>query len=117
MLVSPRRNHSSSANTERVCTFLVVTSGKPAVRSKGIWCPNTLRVPVPVRSLLAAPSSRMRWRRSRYCRTDVSLVAQEGLARHGPGRVAAAVRGSGVVVEDDGVAGGVRLAGEHIPLL
>ena len=28
-LVSPRRNHSSSAKTERVCTFLVVTSGKP----------------------------------------------------------------------------------------
>ena len=28
-MVSPRRNHSSSANTDRVCTFLVVTSGKP----------------------------------------------------------------------------------------
>ena len=49
-LVSPRRNHSSSANTERVWTFLVVTSGNPTARSKRIWCPNTLRVPVPVRS-------------------------------------------------------------------
>ena len=65
-LVSPRRNHSSSAKTERVCTFFVVTSGKPSVRSNRIWWPKTLRVPVPVRSDFSAPSSRMRWRRSRY---------------------------------------------------
>ena len=37
------------------CTFLVVTSGKPSARSKRIWWPNTLRVPVPVRSALAVP--------------------------------------------------------------
>ena len=37
------------------CTFLVVTSGKPSLRSKRIWWPNTLRVPVPVRSVLATP--------------------------------------------------------------
>ncbi len=40
-LVSPRRNHSSSPKTERVWTFLVVTSGKPAARSKRIWWPKT----------------------------------------------------------------------------
>ncbi len=28
--MSPRRNHSSSAKIDRVCTFFVVTSGKPA---------------------------------------------------------------------------------------
>ena len=53
--MSPRRNHSSSAKIERVCTFLVVTSGKPSVRSKRIWWPNTLRVPVPVRSDFSTP--------------------------------------------------------------
>ena len=37
------------------CTFFVVTSGKPSFRSKRIWWPNTLRVPVPVRSALATP--------------------------------------------------------------
>ena len=28
------------------CSFLVVTSGKPSLRSKRIWCPNTERVPI-----------------------------------------------------------------------
>ena len=36
-------------------TFLVVTSGKPSFRSNRIWWPNTLLVPVPVRSVLATP--------------------------------------------------------------
>src|SRR6188472_1220594 len=75
-LVSPRRNHSSSANTDRVWTFLVVTSGKPSPRSKRIWCPNTDSVPVPVRSPLSAPSSRIRWRRSRYARMAANLLAE-----------------------------------------
>ena len=35
---------------DRGCTFFVVTSGKPRRRSKRIWWPKTLRVPVPVRS-------------------------------------------------------------------
>ena len=39
--VSPRRNQSSSPNTDRVWIFFVVTSGNPAVRSKRIWCPKT----------------------------------------------------------------------------
>ena len=56
-LVSPRRNHSSSPMIDRRCTFLVVTSGKPSVRSNRIWWPNTLRVPVPVRSALSTPWS------------------------------------------------------------
>src|SRR5689334_6581090 len=68
-LVSPRRNHSSSANTDRVWIFFVVTSGKPAARSKRIWCPKTDRVPVPVRSPFSRPSSRIRRTRSRYCCT------------------------------------------------
>ena len=46
-------------------SFLVVTSGKPAERSNRSWCPKTLRVPVPVRSDLATPVSRIRERRSR----------------------------------------------------
>ena len=54
MLLSPDRNHSNSWMIERRCSFLVVTSGKPAERSKRIWCPNTLSVPVPVRSSLRA---------------------------------------------------------------
>ena len=55
-LVSPRRNHSSSYTIERRCTFLVVTSGKPAARSKRICWPNSDSVPVPVRSSLRTPA-------------------------------------------------------------
>ena len=60
-LPSPRRNQSSSRMIERRCTFFVVTSGKPSLRSKRIWWPNTLFVPVPVRSPLVTPWSRT-WR-------------------------------------------------------
>src|SRR5215831_20631170 len=66
-LPSPRRNQSSSRITERRCTFFVVTSGKPSRRSKRIWCPKTLFVPVPVRSALATPWSRTWRRNSSYC--------------------------------------------------
>src|SRR3954453_7940894 len=79
-LVSPRRNHSSSAKTDRVWTFLVVTSGKPSERSKRIWCPKTESVPVPVRSDFSTPSSRTRVRRSRYCCTGPNLVADGHLS-------------------------------------
>src|SRR5262245_40436887 len=66
-LLSPRRNHSSSRITALVNTFLVVTSGKPSRRSKRIWWPNTLRVPVPVRSVLLTPCANT-WRmKSSYC--------------------------------------------------
>ncbi len=51
-----------------VCTFLVVTSGNPAARSKRIWWPNTERVPVPVRSALRWPWSRTCRMKSRYWR-------------------------------------------------
>ena len=60
-LPSPRRNHSSSRMIDFRCTFLVVTSGKPSLRSKRIWWPNTLFVPVPVRSAFVTPWSRT-WR-------------------------------------------------------
>src|SRR5690606_10156996 len=52
---------------ERRWHFLVVTRGKPSARSKRIWWPNTLQVPVPVRSLLKVPDSRARRISSRYC--------------------------------------------------
>ena len=68
MLVSPRRNQSSSCTIDFRCSFLVVTSGKPCARSKRICQPNTLRVPVPVRSAFSVPCSST-WRsRSRYWR-------------------------------------------------
>jgi leucyl aminopeptidase len=51
---------------ERVCSFLVVSSGKPSARSKRICQPKTDSVPVPVRSVLGWPCSST-WRiRSRY---------------------------------------------------
>src|ERR1044071_532491 len=51
---------------ERRCSFFVVSSGKPAPRSKRSCRPKTLSVPVPVRSDLRAPWSRMCRTRSRY---------------------------------------------------
>lgn len=48
-------------------SFFVVSSGKPSARLKRIWYPNTLFVPVPVRSPFIVPCS-FTWRsRSRYC--------------------------------------------------
>lgn len=44
-----------------------MSSGKPSARSKRIWRPKTLRVPVPVRSPRSLPFSSMSRRRSRYC--------------------------------------------------
>src|SRR6476619_1757311 len=67
MLVSPRRNHSSSCTIERRCTFLVVTSGKPSARLNRICQPNTLRVPVPVRSAFSVACAFTCHKRSRYC--------------------------------------------------
>src|SRR5215213_1190644 len=84
-LVSPRMNHNSSPNTDRVCTFLVVTSGKPAARSKRIWCPKTLRVPVPVRSPFSTPSSRTRRTSSRYCCTGSPYSPRPRRAGSGAG--------------------------------
>ena len=75
-LVSPRRNHSSSYIIDLRCSFFVVRSGKPLARSKRIWLPNTLFVPVPVRSVLVAPSVRMRFRRLRYCCIVVILLLE-----------------------------------------
>ena len=75
-LVSPRMNHSSSPKIDRVCTFLVVTSGNPSARSKRIWWPKTLRVPVPVRSDFSTPSSRIRRRRSRYACMGTNVPVQ-----------------------------------------
>ena len=36
-------------------TFLVVSSGNPSARLNRIWYPNTLVVPVPVRSPFTVP--------------------------------------------------------------
>ena len=63
--VSPRRNQSSSSTTDFRWMLLVVTSGKPSVRSNRSCAPKTESVPVPVRSPLRAPWSRMCRRRSR----------------------------------------------------
>ena len=55
LLLDPVRNHSNSTMMDFKCTFFVVTSGKPWRKSKRIWWPNTLRVPVPVRSDFSTP--------------------------------------------------------------
>ena len=60
-----RWNHSNSRMIDFLCSFLVVSSGKPCARSMRIWRPNTERVPVPVRSSLRAPCSSTSRRRSR----------------------------------------------------
>src|SRR3954466_11229365 len=65
-LLSPRRNQSSSTAIERKCTFFVVTIGKRSDRSYRRRSPNRLTVPVPVRSPLGVPCSRMRRSRSSY---------------------------------------------------
>src|SRR6478736_4973607 len=83
-LVSPRRNHSSSPTIERRCSFFVVMAGKPSARSKRIWWPNTLSVPVPVRSDFSWPWVRTWSRRSRYCRTLRSLTRQGDAAEDRP---------------------------------
>ena len=66
-LVLPCRNHKSSYMMLLRWTFLVVTRGKPSSRLKRIWCPKMLRVPVPVRSDLSVPLSRIFCNRSKYC--------------------------------------------------
>src|SRR5688572_3708801 len=61
------------------CTFLVVTSGKPSARSKRIWWPNTLLVPVPVWSALATPCVSTRRMKSSYWRR-MGRSGMEGLS-------------------------------------
>src|SRR5690606_1165656 len=85
MLVSPRRNHSNSCTIERRCSFLVVTSGKPSRRSKRICQPNTLRVPVPVRSPFSVPCSSTWPSSSRYCR--ISALRRRRLQGRGAPRL------------------------------
>ena len=53
---------------------MVVSKGNPALKSKRIWWPNTLWVPVPVRSPRTTPVSRIRVNRSRYCRMQESKI-------------------------------------------
>ena len=81
MLVSPRRNQISSCTIDFRCSFLVVTSGKPSARSKRICRPNTLRVPVPVRSAFSVPCSSTWRRRSRYWRIRRLRAAAVAAAR------------------------------------
>lgn len=49
------------------CNFLVVTMGKPSLRSKRIWYPKTLSVPVPVRSFFRLPLDSTCFSNSWYC--------------------------------------------------
>ncbi len=84
-LRSPRRNQNSSSATPRMNTRLVVISGKPALRSKRIWWPNTDRVPVPVRSDFGVPCS-MTWR-SRSSYGVATVMTTEG-SRAGASRTA-----------------------------
>ena len=58
--------------------FLVVTNGNPADRSNRIWCPNRLRVPVPVRSARGRPDSSSVRNRSRYARIRRGLDVPGG---------------------------------------
>ena len=56
---------------------MVVTSGKPSFRSKRIWWPNTLVVPVPVRSALCTPCvCTWRMKSSYWLRTGRDAVTQ-----------------------------------------
>src|SRR5687768_549827 len=67
------------------CTFLVVTSGKPSFRSNRICQPNTLRVPVPVRSVLAVPCS-YTWRmKSSYWERTGRVVMAKLSVQHPAG--------------------------------
>src|SRR5699024_4634480 len=68
---------------ERVCTRLVVISGKHWDRSWRVWRPNRLRVPVPVRSPLALPVSSTSRSRSSY---GVGIVIGSSLLGGGLGR-------------------------------
>ena len=56
---------------------MVVTSGKPSARSKRIWWPKTLRVPVPVRSVLARAVLE-------HVAHEVFVLAADGGVRHAP---------------------------------
>src|SRR5699024_3630074 len=71
-----------SIASERKWTRLVVIRGKPCARSKRIWRPNRLRVPVPVRSPLGLPPSITSRSRSSY---GVGTVIRSPFARAGPG--------------------------------
>src|SRR5690606_25660473 len=67
IFVSPFKNQINSCRIERRCSFFVVTNGKPSFKLKRIWYPNTLRVPVPVRSVLSTPFSYTCLSKSSYC--------------------------------------------------
>ena len=66
---------------------MVVISGKPRRRSKRSWRPNTLRVPVPVRSALRLPCSR-----TSAQQVFVRRVDRHRRARHGGHRRLAGAR-------------------------
>src|SRR5688572_23183623 len=84
----PVRNHSSSTMIDFKCTFLVVTSGKPSLRSKRIWWPNTLLVPVPVRSALNTPwVSTWRMKSSYWERMGRVVMSMLGFGAQHPPRI------------------------------
>ena len=67
IFVSPCKNHNNSLLIKPNATRFVVKSGNPFCKSKRIWYPNTLFVPVPVRSVLIVPSSKIFLSKSLYC--------------------------------------------------
>src|SRR5262249_37147600 len=95
---SPRRNQSSSTATDLKWIFLVVTSGKPPERSKRIWYPKTLVVPVPVRSLFGIPWSRTCRTNSSYCAIRPKIAARPAGTRDASGREGRRV---GALFDDD----------------
>ena len=78
----PCRNQSSSYAIDLKCTRFVVTSGNPSARSNRNWRPNTLVVPVPVRSVLRVPCSSTSRSRSSYGVAIVSDIASYALLTH-----------------------------------
>src|SRR5208282_559677 len=100
------------------CSFLVVSSGNPALRSKRIWWPKIERVPIPVRSRFSTPSLSTRSIKSRYWRIGVGFCgvamfaeSQNGVYRQMRGGRSACKGGGGY---DDGIAvPGAMLEGLH----
>ena len=86
--IAPAETRATRGSPLSRKTFLVVSNGNPSPRSKRIWWPKTLRVPVPVRSPRTTPSSQILRSRSRYCFiASQSFEFQlSGIVQHGTGR-------------------------------
>ena len=75
-LVSPRRNQSSSRTIDLICSFLVVSSGKPCGQVEAdLAAEHAQRAGAGAVALRRTPLARMSASRSRYCRSAYRLVA------------------------------------------